>query len=196
MKCFVRGLTFRRGLLLEGCDVGPRSSCNALADRFLWLSPADFGATGGGHSFGGVLVTAWLALALLPFDTLPGLTLPRSFSPDRHEGHTGGCPNDSSMFDCSFRSSAFARCAKLLSGRVIASGAASAAAWMRFFSKESGVLCLRNGELVRGTSVGVCDRGGSVGLITNDSRAVKMLGLLEEELICDVSSPWRKTWSI
>jgi hypothetical protein len=179
-KCRERGFTPSFRFFVDGSDVGARPSCGERSARFLVLLPLELGVMGGGKSEGGVFATACDTLALRPFARLPGLCLPLPFSLCLNEFHTdvfGAC---SFWFGLWLSSNAFKDLERSFSGSDRTSGAASAAAWMRFFSRASGVLCLRKGELVSGARAGVFEGGGSGGLLTkNASREVKILGLLE-----------------
>lgn len=178
-KCRERGFE-SFCFLFAGSEVGARSSCGECRLRFLALLPLKLDV-GGGKSEGGVLATACDTLALRPLVRLPGLCLPvplSLFLKDVHIDVVGAC---SFVLGLCLSMDAFKVFARWFSGSDITSGTACAAACMRFFSRASGVLCRRKGELGRVERAGVFDRGGSRGLL-NASREVKMLGLLE--LIC------------
>jgi hypothetical protein len=178
-KCFGRGLTLCLARFFNGSEVSARS-CNGLtAGRFLLDVVFCHSATGGGV-FGPTALTLTLLALALPL---------RSFSMDGGGGHVGGCTEDSQSLVAT-ASSPF-KAWKGFSGKEITSGAASAAAWMRFFSRASGVLCRRKGDGVRE----VCEDdvfafGGAKGLFLKAPWVVKMLGLLEE-LICGSHAPSR-----
>lgn len=177
-----------RGLLCVGSEVGALSSVELSARRFLpWLSE-DLDAMIGGVSLVGVSVIRWLTLALRPLDAwLPGLT-PSLRCVDLNESHT----DVSKLFPDAFAAPSpmlpLSPRANLSVGNDRTSGAASAAACRKPLSSASGVLWRRKGELVRGGRVGV--RCASAWWLLKASRAVKMLGLLVEELIGNALRRW------